>query len=90
MPERKHQSHDDIAKRLKRAGGHLSKVVSMIEDGEPCVDVARQLHAVYKAVLNAKQRLVRDHIEHCIDERALTNGTASDVKADLAEITKYL
>ncbi|MCG8635357.1 MAG: metal-sensing transcriptional repressor, partial [Desulfobacterales bacterium] len=41
-----HTSHEAIAKRLKRARGHLGKVVSMIEEGAPCVDVARQLQAV--------------------------------------------
>ncbi len=86
----KHQNHDEIAKRLRRAGGHLTKVVAMIEGGTPCVEVARQLQAVYKAVHNAKQALVRDHIDHCLDEHAIRERSASDIKAELAEITKYL
>ena len=86
----KHQSHQEITKRLKRAGGHLNKVVAMMENEEPCVDVARQLQAVYKAIYNAKQLLVRDHIEHCIDERAIATRSAAEIKAELEEITKYL
>ncbi|WP_300674992.1 metal-sensing transcriptional repressor [Desulfoluna sp.] len=86
----KHQTHDEIAKRLRRAGGHLNKVVAMIEGDASCVDVARQLHAVYKAVLNAKQALVRDHIEHCLDEHAIRERSASEIRSELAEITKYL
>ena len=86
----KHQNHQEITKRLKRAGGHLNKVVAMMENEEPCVDVARQLQAVYKAIYNAKQLLVRDHIEHCIDERAIATRSAAEIKAELEEITKYL
>lgn len=90
LEKSKHQSHDDIAKRLRRAGGHLNKVVSMIEEEVPCVEVARQLQAVYKAVHNAKQALIRDHIDHCLDEHAIRERSAADIKAELAEITKYL
>ena len=45
-----HASHPDIVKRLKRASGHLNKVITMIEEGTPCLDVAQQLHAVANAV----------------------------------------
>lgn len=86
----RHKSHDDVAKRLRRAGGHLNKVVAMIEEGAPCVDVAGQLHAVYRAVHNAKQVLIRDHIDHCLDEHAIKERSAAEIKAELAEITKYL
>ncbi len=85
-----HTSHDAIAKRLKRARGHLGKVVSMIEEGAPCVDVARQLQAVSNAVYNAKQTLVRDHIGHCLGEDMMASRSAEEIKAELAEITKYL
>src|SRR3546814_12695805 len=43
-----HQSHDNVVKRLKRAEGHLRSIVTMIESGRACVDVAQQLYAVEK------------------------------------------
>ena len=46
----RHQSHSDVVKRLKRAEGHLRSIITMIEDGRECVDIAQQLHAVEKAV----------------------------------------
>jgi DNA-binding FrmR family transcriptional regulator len=85
-----HPSHDAIAQRLKRARGHLGKVVSMIEEGAPCVDVARQLQAVSNAVYNAKQTLVRDHIGHCLGEDMIQSRSVEEIKTELAEITKYL
>lgn len=86
-----HQSHPDIIKRLKRANGHLSKIITMIEDDKPCLEVAQQLQAVYSAIGNAKQVFVHDHIEGCIEHT--DSETSADVKnkmRELKEITKYL
>jgi DNA-binding FrmR family transcriptional regulator len=74
-----HSSHGDIVKRLRRAEGHLRSVITMIEAGRPCVDLAQQLHAVEAALTNAKRELIQDHIEHCLEGR----GTA---KSDLKEV----
>ena len=61
-----HTSHPAIAKRLKRAEGHLRRVIAMIEEGRPCLDLATQLHAVERAVAEAKRALIHDHIDHCV------------------------
>lgn len=68
MPEdHTHASHPAIATRLKRAEGHLRRVIGMIEEGRPCLDLATQLHAVERAVAEAKRALIHDHIDHCLD-----------------------
>jgi DNA-binding FrmR family transcriptional regulator len=53
-----HSTHPDIVKRLKRAEGHLRSIVEMIEARRPCLDIAQQLHAVEKAVCQAKKTLI--------------------------------
>lgn len=53
-----HASHTDIAKRLKRAEGHLRKVIEMIESGRACLDIAQQLQAVESAITGAKRTLI--------------------------------
>ena len=63
-----HQSHPDIIKRLNRARGHLSSVTQMIEGGRHCLEIAQQLHAVEKAIQQAKRALVLDHIDHCLED----------------------
>ena len=50
----------EISARLKRAHGHLAAVIDMLESGRPCLDLAQQLHAVEKAVGNAKKELIKD------------------------------
>ncbi|MGW7232988.1 metal-sensing transcriptional repressor [Pseudomonas fulva] len=86
-----HQSHDAIVKRLKRADGHLRSIITMIEEGRECVDIAQQLHAVEKAVCQAKRTLIQDHIDHCLEDSvtALSKGDRSALD-EFKQITKYL
>lgn len=84
-----HATHPAVVKRLKRANGHLASVIKMIEDHQPCVDIAQQLHAVEKAVQQAKRTLIQDHIDHCLDDTLMgAGGTA--ITAEFKAITKYL
>ncbi len=84
MTDHTHESHPLITARLKRAHGHLAKVIAMLEDQAPCSDVAQQLFAVEKAITNAKRVLIHDHIDHC-----LTSEDGSAIE-DFKTITKYL
>jgi hypothetical protein NreA len=86
-----HQSHPEIVKRLKRAEGHLRSVVQMIEAGKPCLDIAQQLHAVEKAIGQAKRTLVQDHLDNCLEEAvgALAREQRRPID-EFKQITKYL
>jgi len=86
-----HTSHPDILKRLKRAQGHLKSTIEMLESGRECLDIAQQLHAVEKAITNAKKALVHDHIDHCLEQAVKKNGpNAADTVRQFKDITKYL
>lgn len=83
-----HRTHADIVRRLRRAEGHLRSIVTMIEQGRDCLDLAQQLHAVEKAVSNAKRTLIHDHLDHC-----LANGQGRNARTALAEaraLSKFL
>lgn len=86
-----HSSHPNIIKRLKRAEGHLKSIVIMLEEDRGCLEIAQQLHAVEKAIINAKKVLVHDHIDHCL-EHAVKKGfrNAEDTVREFKDITKYL
>jgi uncharacterized protein len=79
-----HHHHDDISKRLKRAEGHLRKIIAMMEGGRTCLELAQQLQAVEKAISHAKKALIHDHIDHCLED-----GSKTDTK-EFKEISKYL
>jgi DNA-binding FrmR family transcriptional regulator len=86
-----HETHPDIIKRLKRADGHLRAVVEMIEAGRPCLDIAQQLHAVEKAISQAKKTLIQDHLNHCLED--VVGPLAREQRRSIDEfkdITKYL
>ena len=85
-----HQSHPDIVKRLRRSEGHLRKTIEMIEDGRSCVELAQQLHAVQKAIEQAKKLLIHDHIDHCLSDATPGGGDSKALVAEFREITKYL
>jgi DNA-binding FrmR family transcriptional regulator len=86
-----HESHADVVNRLKRANGHLQTIITMIEGGRDCLDVAQQLQAVLKAVEGAKSVLIHDHVEHCLE--AAMGPATREQRATIEQfkkITRYL
>ncbi|TCK59494.1 metal-sensing transcriptional repressor [Seleniivibrio woodruffii] len=75
------KANEEIVKRLQRANGHLSKVIEMIMEGDADIDVAQQMQAVSKAVINAKNLYIRNSIDSRLE------GSAA---RDLAELSKFL
>ena len=84
MPDHPHAA---IAKRLKRANGHLETIIEMVEQGRSCAEIAQQLSAVEGAIENAKKALIRDHLGHSL-KVAGVKGQA--LLKDFALIAKYL
>ncbi|MGA3158279.1 MAG: metal-sensing transcriptional repressor [Steroidobacteraceae bacterium] len=81
----------EIHARLKRASGHLLGVIEMLEQERSCMEIAQQLHAVEKAIGNAKKELIKDHIHHCLDDSS--DAMPRQVRELLKEfqtVTKYL
>lgn len=88
---RRHESHPEIIKRLKRADGHLRSIIEMIEAERPCNDIAQQLHAVEKAINQAKKTLIQDHLDHCLE--AVVGPLQREQRRSIdefKEIAKYL
>ena len=81
-----HESHKGVLLRLKKASGHLAKVIKMMEEEEGCLKVTQQLFAVEKAITQAKKIIIHDHIDHCLEEYDSKLHDAKEFK----EITKYL
>ena len=84
MPDHPHAA---IAKRLKRASGHLESIIEMIAQQRPCAQIAQQLQAVEGAIENAKKALIHDHFSHSLQ----ASGTkAQALLRDFKLIAKYL
>jgi len=85
----RHAAHADVARRLRRAEGHLRGVIGMLEAGRPCVELAQQLAAIEAAVAKAKRELIQTHIDHCLD-RAVAEGRAEEALGEMRLIARYL
>jgi DNA-binding FrmR family transcriptional regulator len=83
--------HAAIARRLRRAHGHLQTIIEMIEQGRPCTQIAQQLQAVEGAIENAKKALVHDYLGQSL-ERSLggSGAKAQSALKDFRLIAKYL
>jgi uncharacterized protein len=88
MPDHPHSA---IARRLKRANGHLETIIEMIEQGRPCAQIAQQLQAVESAIENAKKALIHDHISHGLERSFKASGSKGQAALrDFRLIAKYL
>lgn len=76
-----HLSHKEALVRLKRASGHLNKVISMTSEDGKCVDILQQLSAVISALESCRVHLLQDHIKSCIGP--LVNNDSKKLIADL-------
>ena len=86
-----HRNHPEIIKRLRRADGHLHRIIKMIEEGRPCPEVAQQLQAVESAIESAKKALIHDHINHSLERSFKAHGLKGQAALkDFKLIAKYL
>lgn len=82
--------HPEVLKRIKRAGGHLSSVIQMMEQNRSCLEVAQQLHAVIGALENARVVFIEEHINNCLQNSLNDPEAARQVLKDFKTLTKYL
>lgn len=59
-------THDEAAKRLKTVEGHIAGIRRMIDQGEYCIDVIRQIQAVQSALNKVSKIILEDHMNSCL------------------------
>jgi DNA-binding FrmR family transcriptional regulator len=84
MPTAKETKHrTDLLNRLKRAEGQLRGVQRMIEEGQPCLDIASQISAVRKALDSAYVRMTVCYMEQEFETRL---GSSPEALRQLGEV----
>ena len=68
MESSSHTHTKAVVNRLSRAIGHLTSVRGMVEQGRDCSEVLVQLAAVRSAINGVCEVILKDHLEHCIDD----------------------
>jgi len=77
----KQPSREAVSKRLKRAAGHLNATLVMLEAKRPCLDLVQQLSAVEAAIGNARQQVVSEQMQVCLDGGNAEGATLRQLKA---------
>lgn len=85
-----HHETKEVLNRLSRAAGHLEAIKRMVEEGEDCSKVLMQLAAVKSAVNNTGKLILKDHIQHCIEEAVETGDQKAldDLSAAIDQFIK--
>ncbi len=58
--------HESSVLRLKTIEGHVKGVTRMVENGEYCIDVIRQIQAVQAALNKVTTQILDEHLNSCV------------------------
>mgnify|MGYP001196604156 CR=1 FL=1 len=84
-----HADHRNELPRLRRIEGQVGGISRMVEQGRYCVDILTQMRAVRAALAKVEQRVLRDHIEHCV-AAAIRDGDRSRQEVKMDELFEVL
>ena len=77
-----------VVNRLKTARGHVSGIISIIENDAYCPDVMKQLAAVQGLLEGASRIMLRRHLESCV-ATAMREGRTAEIVEELMETLKF-
>jgi len=83
------KSRQDLLNRLRRAEGQLRGIQRMVEEGQPCLDIASQMAAVRKALDSAYMHMTVCHMEHELAGR-LGGERRAELRAVLQDVQVLL
>ena len=52
--------------RLRTIEGHLKGITRMVENGDYCIDIIRQIQAVQSALNKVSSVILDDHLNSCV------------------------
>ncbi len=78
-----------LLNRLKRVEGQVRGLAGMLEDGRYCIDVLTQLRAARAALNRVEQIMLKEHLNHCI-ENAIVTGNAGEQRKKASELIELL
>lgn len=73
--------------RLKIARGHLSKVITMVEDDTYCMDIIHQSQAIQKALKEIDALVLENHLHSCVVNQ-IKDGDAETAITEVMNVFK--
>jgi DNA-binding FrmR family transcriptional regulator len=71
----------------KKAGSLINKIISMVENGEYCINIMQQNLAVMGLLRSAHNTLMQNHLNSCF-KNAMSTSNESRKKKMIEEILK--
>ena len=84
------QSHEKTLINLKKARTHIDKIITMVEDGEYCINIMQQNLAVIGLLKSAHQMLMEGHLHTCFANAMKTNNEKrkQEMIEEILKVTK--
>ena len=79
--------NEDTLRRLKTVEGHLRGIIRMVEQGEHCIDVIRQVQAVESALNRVSTHMLENHLNSCVTT-AIKGNNPKERERVLRKITE--
>lgn len=89
MTKEKLTPRQDVAKRLRIAEGHISKIIKMVESDVYCIDILQQTVAVRSAIKKAEEVLMDNHLNHCV-ARAISSSRKEKAIEELKQVFRRI
>lgn len=80
-------TQERILHRLKIARGHLTKVITMVENDDYCIDVLHQSQAIQSALKEADTLLLENHLKTCAVDH-IKKGHTKEAIEEVMEVFK--
>lgn len=87
MAYRPKDTQERIVHRLKIAQGHLAKVSAMAESGTYCIDILHQSNAVQRALKEADNLILENHLKTCVVDH-IKKGEAAKSISEIMNVFK--
>ena len=78
---------EEAVKRLKTVEGHVAGIRRMLDEGEYCIDVIRQIQAVQSALNKVSKLVLEGHMNSCMIT-AIRGDDAGERERVLKEIAE--
>jgi CsoR family transcriptional regulator, copper-sensing transcriptional repressor len=75
----------EVTRRLRRIEGQVGGLLRMVEDDRYCVDVLIQINAVRAALHKVEEKILGDHVSHCV-AAAFATGDVTDQRHKVEEL----
>lgn len=78
-------TQDRITHRLKISLGHLKKILTMVEEGQYCIDVLHQMQALREGIKKTEDVVMANHLQTCVAD-SIKKGNDKKVISEIMKI----